>query len=280
MEAISFSNGDLVGLGGLPGYSGSLANAINSHGTVAGAVFFPGNAVLGSSIAVTFDSQGIHNLGALPCFGPNDQLVATAINANGDVVGWGNSNGTVEAMLFRGGRIIDLGAGYAVGINDSGEIVGYTSSAHAAIFSTSGPPNIIESLGTSSDANAVNNKGQIVGGFQTGAVVGNTSIQHAFIYNNGQMKDLGVPAGGISSSALAINDQGVVVGQWWDSSGQTHAFIDSNGVMVDLQTLIPSGSGWTLDGAAGINNNGDIVGNGTTNGAVRGYLLEPTHSGG
>jgi len=45
--------------------------------------------------------------------------------------------------------------------------------------------------------------------------------------------------------------------------------------MKDLNKLIPTGSGWVLQQAFGINNAGQIVGTGTHNGQSRGFLLSP-----
>jgi probable HAF family extracellular repeat protein len=277
-EAIKYSNGALVGLGGLPGYSSSDAYAINLNGTAAGSIAYPGNGALeGTFYAVTFDAQGVHVLGGPACIASYSSYVARAINASGNVVGWGDLvNDQPEALLYTGGTAIALGIGYAFAINDSGEIVGETQSAQAVIFSTSSPPKSIGTLGTTSDAEAINDKGQIVGNFQTGAVIGNVTVAHAFLYSNGQMKDLGVPAGGVSSDARAINNEGAVVGVWYDSSGTSHAFIYQNGVMTDLNTLLPANSGWTLQDADGVNDQGDIVGSGTINGTSRGFLLRPT----
>jgi hypothetical protein len=45
-----------------------------------------------------------------------------------------------------------------------------------------------------------------------------------------------------------------------------------NGAAIDLNTLLPVGSGWNLLSAEGINNAGDIVGYGTFGGQTRGFL--------
>jgi probable HAF family extracellular repeat protein len=71
--------------------------------------------------------------------------------------------------------------------------------------------------------------------------------------------------------AFAINGQGQVVGQ----SG-SRAFLYSGGVLTDLNTLLPTNSGWTLTYAFGINGAGQIVGWGTHNGqAEQPFLLSP-----
>jgi probable HAF family extracellular repeat protein len=47
--------------------------------------------------------------------------------------------------------------------------------------------------------------------------------------------------------------------------------------MLDLNNLIPSGSGWVLQVANGVNDGGQIVGNGTIGGQTHGFLLTPAN---
>src|SRR5262249_9219370 len=70
--------------------------------------------------------------------------------------------------------------------------------------------------------------------------------------------------------AYAINNRRQIVG-----TGGDHAFLWENGRMQDLETLIPPGSGWRLNSANGISDNGLIVGEGFYNSHVRGFLLTP-----
>src|SRR5262249_7362601 len=74
------------------------------------------------------------------------------------------------------------------------------------------------------------------------------------------------------------------VGNTYNVSRQTgytstiHAFVWKNGVMTDLNKLIPSRPAWTLLQASDINNAGQIVGRGvvgTGSNPVHAYLLKP-----
>jgi probable HAF family extracellular repeat protein len=67
------------------------------------------------------------------------------------------------------------------------------------------------------------------------------------------MIDLGT-LGGSSSSAAALNNRGQVVGWSTTASGETHAFVWDNGVMIDLSPEKASSF------ASDINDRGEIVG--------------------
>jgi len=71
------------------------------------------------------------------------------------------------------------------------------------------------------------------------------------------------------SSGAAISFFGEVVG----TSGSRAFLWTPYAGMLDLNTLIPPDSGWTLSSATGINLSGQIVGNGTINGQQHAFLL-------
>jgi probable HAF family extracellular repeat protein len=90
------------------------------------------------------------------------------------------------------------------------------------------------------------------------------------------MTDLG--ALGRDSEAWAINNSGQVVGSTDNGANYaSHAFLYTPGTgMVDLNTVLPNGSGWTLNIATGINDNGQITGWATNaNGVQHAFLLSP-----
>ena len=106
----------------------------------------------------------------------------------------------------------------------------------------------VTDLGTLSGSNSakaadINKSGQIVG----------TSANHAFLWSNGAMTDLGT-LGGSVSMAYSINDSGVVVGEASTASGEMHAFVWQSGAIKDL------GVAGETSSARGINSRGDIVG--------------------
>ena len=85
--------------------------------------------------------------------------------------------------------------------------------------------------------------------------------QHAFLYSNGTMTDLGSLGGADKgSSAAAINVSGEVAGlSQTATAGVTHAALWTGTTMVDLGALAPLSSG-SWSSADGINDSGQVVG--------------------
>ena len=87
--------------------------------------------------------------------------------------------------------------------------------------------------------------------------------------------------GGSESWPSSINNLGQVVGiSQVDYSHITRPFFWDNGIITDLNDLLPSGSGWELIHAEGINDAGYIVGKGSFAGGVtRAFLMTPNGGG-
>jgi len=93
------------------------------------------------------------------------------------------------------------------------------------------------------------------------------------------MTDLGTLTGDVSSSGDGINDWGQVVGGSYSASGGSRAYIWQNGVMTDLNTLIPPNSPLDLLEASGtINDSGQIAGIAMviSTGETHAFLATPT----
>jgi uncharacterized membrane protein len=159
--------------------------------------------------------------------------------------------GTTYAFIsYNGGPAQALtgltGTSYAYGINDSNQVVG-TDDKGAFIWRNGKVLRLPDSVIT---PRAINNLGHVTGEAETGAV----------LYINGQLKILG------PFSALGINCYDQVVGE-----GPNGAVLFAGSQVIDLNTRIPSNSGWVLNVAYGINNKGEIVGVGN----LGAFLLTP-----
>jgi probable HAF family extracellular repeat protein len=62
-------------------------------------------------------------------------------------------------------------------------------------------------------------------------------VQHAFIWHNGVIRDIG-SLGGPFSRAQVVNDRGQVAGYGITATGEEHAFFWDGGVIIDLGTLL------------------------------------------
>ncbi len=130
------------------------------------------------------------------------------------------------------------------GINSSIQIVGMSNntvgSAEMKAFRwQSGQIEALQvPLGPRSSANDINQAGQVTGWMGTSFVTDG----HAFIWENGNVTDLGVIPGGNTANGGAINNLGHVVGSGWvpdgvSTFGQPHAFYWDGQTMIDLGTL-------------------------------------------
>jgi len=124
--------------------------------------------------------------------------------------------------------------------------------------------------GIDSSAFGINASGQVVGESETKR----SDARHAVMWTNGKIKDLGT-LGGANSTASSINASGAVVGDADTNSGTIVAFLYWKRRMIDLNALLPPGSGWALMGARSINDNGWITGYGYINGKQHAFLLRP-----
>lgn len=182
---------------------------------------------------------------------------------------------------------------FALGINEEGQSVGVSgscsntnfplylnpsaSAAHGVLWEKDGTPIDLGNLGSTTTFTApaaINDRGEVVGALKVA-----DGTVHPFIWTRDQgMRDLGEPAGAFATGVPCchtINNSEEIVGFSLGASGP-HAYLWKHGEMIDLNTAIPAGSGWTLMFSQSINDRGQIAGSGVTpGGEVHGFLLTP-----
>jgi probable HAF family extracellular repeat protein len=317
-------------LGTISGNSVSTGYALNNAGAVTGTSSTPTGA-----IAALFSDGKVTNISTLG----GNVSIATAINGSVEVVGWNffysNPNFDPQAFLYSNGHMTSINSPSvfpsgteALGINDSGEVVGTgyitDSNFHAFLYSGGKMTDLGPRGALQASAVAINNSGQIIGGYYlTSGGAG------AFLITNGKLSTLPVPTAASAVSVFAINDIGEIAGAMFFTSGApSHAakfvsgiwtdlggisgasasratginlsgqivgtaffpqtqyhppkpgkhvpFISSSGGLVNLNTLIQSGTGLTLTDAVGINESGHILCNATNaGGSKHAVLLSP-----
>jgi probable HAF family extracellular repeat protein len=234
-----WQNGTMEDLGTLGGPD-SWASFMNQRGQVAGAsytsdVVNPNTGVPQIDLFI-WENGTMRDLGNLGgsglspancCFAALPWIV-TGINDHGEITGGMTLVGdqVFDAFLWNGSELLDLGSlggdgSYARGINNAGEIAGFST--------------------LPGDQN-----------------------HDAFLWRDGVMIDLGTLNRDPCSDALALNSKGQIVGASQSAAGQcgpwTTAFLwENGGPMVDLNSLVASGTGVHLVAAEAINDRGEIV---------------------
>lgn len=263
---------------------GEGALAINDAGHVAGWGF---SSQGGSAFAAKWiDGAPIE----LDRIAAGQGATAYAINATGQVVGVSDSearpdgksgglpviwNGTTATAL----RAPDAPYGGTYGINDAGQVVGNVYNIgdkylRAAVWNGL-VPTLLDSLGGTSIAFAINNSTQIVGASYTVE-----NIQRAVIWNGTSVTALDSPSVG-NSYATSINSAGQIVGRSAIAAGVGgRATLWNGGNAIDLNAFLDANftlDGWVLEEAKDINDSGQITGyaiNSNT-GEERAFLLSP-----
>lgn len=260
------------------GYGGYVFQAsINDHGTVAGTASCDSPSDFCNFAFVYRDGKVTTPPIRIGDFGEVSQ-----INNRGQIVGkyYSYWDGDRRAFLRQHGVTVELFPdatdSAAYGINDSGQITGYTSShgGYVGYVYREGQVRLLGELepGGGSIGRAINRWGHVTGEARVGTKT------HAFRYRNGVMTDLGVLGNGDDATGLAINDAGQVVGSSKRNYDELtwRAFIFTAGHMYDLNALTDRRGGFVLRWAADINNAGQIVGTGAYPGQYgRAFLLTP-----
>jgi probable HAF family extracellular repeat protein len=215
---------------------------------------------------------------------------ATGINDAGDAVGTSYlpEGGPSRAVLYHHGNTIDLGslggrptdASIGTAINNSGQITGYSSTltnTGAAFLTVGGVMTELGSLGGGFSLGADVNEAGVVAGL---SALPNSSYYHATRFIGGNALDLGT-LGGTISVASSINGAGQIIGRSrLPGRDDPVGFFWEDGVMYNLNDLIPTDSGIVaidLEGVGpnGINEAGQIAAFGVIDGEYHALLLTP-----
>jgi probable HAF family extracellular repeat protein len=229
---------------------------------------------------------------ALPTLGGHDGF-GLGINNLGVAVGWSETSTPdpdcggyrQSAVIWIKGQVYELPLfpgdwnGAARVINDNGQVAGWSGGCarlHALLWQN-GTPIDLGSFGGTIDIAPfdINNQGQIVGY----SYYPDNYTVHGFLWQKSTgMLDLGTLPGDVFSWGIGINSKGQTVGGSEDASYNERAYLWQNGVMTDLNTLIPPASPFYLLEADGINDAGQIAGYiwVYSTGEVHAFLATPT----
>ena len=290
----------------LPGHT--VAGDINDHGQIVASSLIPDNGFValvfylsgGETILASFFSDGcaISHSGLFAAGDAGDaysfpQAVRWRVPDDSEAfpvkLVISDSQGLFKPFNHPDGR--------AQGVNDDGAMVGssdtptFDSHGHEAGIATraflwqNGVPIDLGTLpgGTSSSANGINDRGEIVGRSDTA-----NGVSHAFLLRRDKMLDLGTLSHDptLSSVANRINDGGDIVGSSEvrlaaDNSIVQRAFVYNHGRLRNLTQLIeresPLFGRVTLTSANAISCNGQIAADGFDNATLEShaYLLIP-----
>jgi probable HAF family extracellular repeat protein len=290
-RAVLWRDGHMIDFGTLGGNQSSAAS-INNHGQIAGLalnttpdpfyiydLLFYGSSSGTQTRAVLWDeNDNAKDLGTLG--GPDAS--AAFVNDHGQVTGISYTNSTPNAftglptfhpfLWEKGKGMQDLGtlggtiAQAVNGMNEGGEVVGSTTMAGDQIhhpFLWDGKKLI--DLGTfggdNGEADWINKAGDVVGIAQKPIFCPDGNGGDAFLWSHGVLHDLGTSGGFENSEVDFTNTNGQVVGYSFscDPSIIPDAFLWEKGSIVDLNSLIPSNSGFYLWAAEFISDRGEIA---------------------
>ncbi len=272
-----YNNGQWNNLNAPSGYDLPTPKDINDSGQILSSAE---NTQTKISQAFLYSNGTWNNLNA-----PNgyNQTLPEGLNNAGEVfVNTETQNSVSQAYLYNNGQWQPLSSepsGYdsfeALGINNSGQLlvqaINGSGITHDFIYANSKWTDIGANASGNFDLSGdINDPGQAVldiGGLNL--------VPNVFSYSNGKWSGPGDPSGYSNPILAGFNNTGQILIEASTGSGSsavTHPFLYSDGQWTDLNSFMASGNKVTLTGTGGINNNGEIVADGS-DGHI--YLLQP-----
>jgi uncharacterized membrane protein len=281
LHVVLWDHGQMTDLGTLPegGYSSGFFTAtVNNRGEVAGQAYntIPDpNSLFGygyQSRAFYWQNGVMQDLGTL---GTGTDATAVLINERGQVAGWSYidsvpspicaPNLTTHSFIWdKKNGMQDIGGlggtcTQASDLNDHGQIVGgssLTGDTQFHPFVWEAATGVTDLLGASNgnwgNAFSISSSGVVVGGTNDSV----TTYAVLWRKSGGHWQKTSLSTSSQSAFAISINASEQVVGDWFG----TGAFLsEDGGPIVDLNTLVPPGSGLQLVEAAQINAGGEIA---------------------
>ncbi len=305
LRAVLWQGGGITDLGTLEGGYESLAFSVNDRNQVVGpalntisdpyCLFAPGFCTT-QTRAFLWEHGVMQDLGTLG--GPDASAVA--INDSGTVIGFSYTSNIpgptglppIDPFLWDNHKMLDLGtlggtASFPNSFNHHRQVVGQSNLADDVEFHPFlWEHGVMTDLGTflgpghPSDgvANSINDSGEAVGWAD------NRNNDFPALWKDNVTTNLGSVGGDSCAYANSINAKGQVVGRsglCLGALGDVHAFLwENGGPLVDLNTLVSSGTGVHLTSALFISDQSEIAATGLlANGDQHAFLLIPCGEG-
>jgi probable HAF family extracellular repeat protein len=286
---------DLGTLGGTSSFIGFNIVSVNNSGVTTGQADTPtSNPFYPQELPILLDDPQIYHafrwrdgivtdLGALVA---GQDSAGISINEKGDIAGF-SKNATIDpytglpeirAVLWKDGNILDLGTlggneSFTNSVNNRGQVAGFAQNSvkdplnlfglgtqSRAFLWDEGKMQDLGTLGgTDSWGAYVNDRGQVAGFSYTDTMTNpDTGLPtlHPFIWENGEMKDLGTLGGTQVYAVNGLNNHGQVVGIMTLAGEKvSHGYFWNGKKLVDLGTF-----GGDTSQAEWLNDAGEVVG--------------------
>ncbi len=209
------------------------------------------------------------------------RTAALGINAQGQVVGWYDTNVQTHGYVLDRGEFTtidppDSMSTVAAGINSRGQIVGGFSDGsggHGFLYDRGEFSTIDVPGARRTGALGINDQGHIVGAYQEF-----NGIVHGYVLRDGTFTTIDAFPGALFTQAAGINSQGQIVGSFsavgtFPPGGfiPQGGFLWENGVATIIE--LPSIPGASLVDVLGINARGQIVGRFDDDNGIHGFLF-------